>query len=277
VVRDLETLWTQAIRPTLTDLKGDAWFLGTPKGRNYCHTLYMRGQQGDPGWRSWRFATVTNPYLDPAEIEEARGELPDLAYRQEYLGEAVEDGSNPFGIGFIHQCITPLTEAPPVAFGVDLAKSVDWTVACGLDSRRRVCRFDRFQMPWQETFQRVRRAVADVPALVDSSGVGDPIQERFAREGGPNFYPFKFTATSRQQLLEGLAVTIQGLEIGFPDGPIVRELEAFGYEYTRTGGVKYRAPEGVHDDSVMALALACEQHKRATRTVAHYRTIKARS
>ncbi|HEV8177159.1 MAG TPA: terminase family protein, partial [Gemmatimonadales bacterium] len=256
IVRDLETIWTQAIRATLTDLKGDAWFLGTPKGRNYFHTLFLRGQQGDPGWMSWRFSTVDNPHLDPAEIEAARGELPDLAFRQEYLGEAVEDGSNPFGIAFIHACIAPLSMLPAWAAGVDLAKSVDWCVVVGLDRHRTVALFDRFQAPWEETERRVKAVVKQVPALVDSTGVGDPIVERFIREDKSRVAGFKFTSTSRQQLLEGLAVAIQNTEIHFPDGPIVRELESFGYEYNRSGGIRYAAPDGLHDDCVMALALA---------------------
>lgn len=270
IVRDLEAIWTQAIRPTLTDLKGDAWFLGTPKGRNYFHSLYVRGQQGDPHWMSWRFATVDNPYLDPAEIEDARRELPDFAFRQEYLGEAVEDGSNPFGMAFIQACITPvMSGAPAQWYGVDLAKSVDWTVSIGLDARKVVCAFDRFQSPWQETLDRVKRTVGRTAALVDSTGVGDPIVERLVREGGPNFEGFKFTSTSRQQLLEGLAAAIQRQEIRFPDGPIVRELESFSYEYTASGGVKYVAPDGLHDDCVMALALAVEKSSVLARR--HYR------
>jgi hypothetical protein len=276
IVRDLETVWTQAIRPTLTDYRGDAWFLGTPKGRNYFHTLYLKGQQQDKGWKSWRFATVKNPFLDPAEIEEARGELPDLAFRQEYLGEAVEDGSNPFGIDFIRQCTAPLSDALPAAFGVDLARKVDYSVIIGLDGQRRTCRFDRFQMPWPETFEKVRKSVGKTMTLVDASGVGDPIHQQLARTA-ENFIPFQFTAKTRQQLLESLAVTIQEVGIRFPDGPIVRELESFGYEYTRTGGVKYLAPEGLKDDCVMGLALALEMHKRSSRTVGRYGTIKARS
>ena len=43
----------------------------------------------------------------------------------------------------------------------------------------------------------------------------------------------------------------------FPDGPIVSELEAFEYSYTRTG-VRYGAPPTMHDDCVVALALAVE-------------------
>lgn len=271
IVRDLETIWTQAIRATLTDLKGDAWFLGTPKGKNYFDQLFQRGQQGEEVWQSWRFATVANPFLDPNEIEAARLELPDLAFRQEYLGEAVEDGSNPFGIAFIRACtVKELSTLPARHFGVDLAKSVDFTVTLGLDAHKTVCAFDRFQAPWQETFDRVRRNVGHLPCLIDSTGNGDPIVERINRSGGSNFEGFKFTQTSRQQLLEGLAAAIQKEEVHFPEGPIVRELESFGYEYTRTGGVKYLAPEGLHDDAVMALALALA---KAAQPVLHRRPL----
>jgi hypothetical protein len=59
--------------------------------------------------------------------------------------------------------------------------------------------------------------------------------------------------------MEGLAVAIQSRAIRYPDGVIVSELEAFEYEYTRTG-VRYAAPEGLHDDAVIALGLAVQQH-----------------
>jgi hypothetical protein len=49
--------------------------------------------------------------------------------------------------------------------------------------------------------------------------------------------------------------------VTYPAGVIVDELECFEYEYTRTG-VRYSAPEGYHDDCVIALALAVEQRRR---------------
>ena len=80
-----------------------------------------------------------------------------------------------------------------------------------------------------------------------------------------NVYGYKFTGPSKQQLMEGLAVAIQRGEISYPDGPIVAELEAFEYEYSRTG-VRYEAPPGLHDDCVMAIALAvaCRNGRKAS-------------
>jgi hypothetical protein len=55
--------------------------------------------------------------------------------------------------------------------------------------------------------------------------------------------------------MEGLAYAIHNKAASYPEGPIVSELESFTYEY-KPGGVRYTAPEGLHDDCVCALALA---------------------
>jgi hypothetical protein len=140
-----------------------------------------------------------------------------------------------------------------VCFGIDLAKSVDYTAIIGLDEHRQVCYFDRFQLPWRETIQRIK-ALPNVPMKIDSTGVGDPIVEEIQLTG-QNVSGFKFNQTTKQQLMEGLAAVIQQRKIAFPEGLIQSELENFTFEYTRTG-VKYTAPTGLHDDCVCALALA---------------------
>jgi hypothetical protein len=41
MVQNLEHAWQESIRPTLTDFKGEAWFLSTPRGvANFFYTLY---------------------------------------------------------------------------------------------------------------------------------------------------------------------------------------------------------------------------------------------
>ncbi len=129
------------------------------------------------------------------------------------------------------------------------------TCIIGLDKNKRVCVFQRFQKSWSDTIETVRRVVGTTKASVDSTGVGDAVLESLQKDGRRNFEGFKFTQSSKQQLMEGLAVAIQKNEIGFPDGVIANELENFEYEFTRSG-VKYSAPSGMHDDAVCALALA---------------------
>ena len=175
-------------------------------------------------------------------------------FRELYFAEPSDDGGNPFGQGAIRSCVGPLSVNPPVVYGVDLAKSVDWTVAIGFDENGAVCRFSRYQLPWEETVRRLAHEIGDTSAIVDSTGVGDPIVERLQTVLS-NVEGYKFSSPSKQHLMEGLAIAIQTNEITYPEGVIVSELDSFGFEHSRTG-VRYSAPSGMHDDCVMALALA---------------------
>lgn len=250
-IPDLEGGWLNSIRPTLTDYKGKAIFLSTPKGQNYFYSLYMKG--GDKDWQSYKFSTYDNPFIDPNEIDDARLQLPELVFEQEYMANPAENQSNPFGFEFINKCLSPISSKPPVCFGIDLAKSLDFTVIIGLDSLGQVCYFDRFQMDWHNTKETIKR-LPKVPILIDSTGVGDAIVEDLMRDNVP-LTGFKFTAQSKQQLMENLATAIQQNRIRFPDNIIKDELKVFEYTFTKTG-VRYEAPSGFHDDCVMSLGLA---------------------
>jgi hypothetical protein len=256
VVRNLMRVWQESIRPTLTDLRGDAWFLGTPKGRRDFHVLYSKGVSGAKGWKSWRLETADNPYIHPEEIEEARRDLPKAIFDQEYRGIPADDGGNPFGITAIHACInTDIIPGPAITYAADLAKSMDWTVIGGFDENNHLVEVQRWQGPWEETITRIARIIGDKPALLDATGVGDPIVERLQKMGHA-VEGFKFTQQSKQEIMLGLAVAIQNGDITLPDERwLISELESFGYEYTRTG-VRYEAPQGLHDDGVCMLAMA---------------------
>jgi len=271
IVRDLGPAWQETIRATLADKQGDAWFLGTPKGRNFFHRCFERGQIADGGWKSWRLPTTTNPTIRDEEIEAARRELPKQVFEQEFLGIPADDGGNPFGLDAIERCIAEKSSNPPKAIGVDLAKSVDYTVVCGLDEAGSVCLLERWQAPWSETIGRIERMLGEVPALIDSTGVGDPIVEDLQRKQ-PRVEGFKFTQVSKQQLMEGLASAFQTGRIQIPDGWLRTECETFEYQYTRTG-VRYEAPSGMHDDGVCALALALRCLDTTARTGFDFRVL----
>lgn len=256
-IPNLEDGWLNSIRPTLTDYKGRALFLSTPKGKNFFYSLFLKG--GEPDWESFRFTTYDNPYIDKGEIDDARTQLPEVVFEQEYMANPAENSSNPFGSAYIKQCTFPISTEQPIVYGVDLAKAVDWTVIIGLDRNGSVCHFDRFQKDWRQTKQSILSLIK-APILIDSTGVGDPIFEDLQREGLA-INGFKFSSTTKQQLMEGLSSAIQQRKITFPEGAIVNELEVFEYQYTATG-VRYSAPQGFHDDCVMSLALAWHHYTR---------------
>jgi hypothetical protein len=253
-----EDAW-HAVRSTLTATGGPVKIIGNVRGRkNWAYNLAQRAKAGTEGMAYFKltaYDAVEGGVLTIEEIEDAKRTLPEHVFRELYLAEPSDDGGNPFGLDAIAKCQRDgLADGPAVAYGVDLAKSVDWTVVCGLNADGAVCELERWRGDWGQTRRKILDRIGDVPALIDSSGVGDPIVEDLIREAW-NVEGFKFTATSKQQLMEGLASGIQRREVAFPVGWLTAELEAFEYEY-RQGGVRYSAPAGLHDDGVCALALA---------------------
>lgn len=256
----------EAVRSTLTATGGPLRAIANVKGRANFH--YRNCRKAEAGAPNMHYAKITaldavaGGILPQAEIDDARALLPEHVFNELYLCKPSDDGNNPFGLDHIAAIAVPgLSANPAMVIGGDLAKSVDWTVLIGLDKARRVCGFERWQrVPWDETERRILDLVGKVPTLLDSTGVGDPIVERLQRKRR-TIEGFKFTSSSKQQLMEGLAVAIQSRALQIPEGPIRAELENFEFVYTRTG-VRYSAPDGYHDDCVMALALAVEKHRQ---------------
>ena len=251
-----EASW-HAIRSTLTATRGKVRIIGNVRGRkNWAFMLARRAELGERDMAYFKltaYDAVEGGVVDAQEIEDATRVLPDAIFRELYLAEPLDDGGNPFGIGAIRKCVSPMSTAAVEVWGVDLAKSQDWTVAVGLDAAGCVCALERWQGQWSVTRERLARMIGDKVAQIDSTGVGDPIVEDLRRvcrraEG------FKFTAHSKQQLIEGLQLAIQTQEIRYPDGWLRSELESFGYRYSGKT-VQYEASVG-HDDGVCALALA---------------------
>lgn len=234
----------------------EEWYASTPKGQgNDFYSLWLRGQQGDEGWMSWQYPTWANPHIPREYIERKRKTMPESAFRQEYGAEFLDAEAHPIGVHHIRACCRPLSDEPPIVWGIDLARAVDYTVVVGLDATGTVCHLERWRSPWGVTRQRIRSTVGTaVPVYIDSSGVGDPIVEDLQRDGVPCVASV-FTSKSKQQWVEGLIAAIQQRSIGYPEGWLRMELESMTAERTATG-TRYTAPDGLHDDGVMALALA---------------------
>jgi phage FluMu gp28-like protein len=96
-------VFEQILRPALSDVKGGALFIGTPKGRNHFYELYQMAQKDeDEDWVSFHFTSFDNPLLDPKEIEAAKKSMSSFSFRQEYLASFEAASSELFKEEWIH-------------------------------------------------------------------------------------------------------------------------------------------------------------------------------
>lgn len=253
-----ENAWT-AVRSTLTTTRGPARAIANVKGRgNWHYKLCRRAEAGEPNYYYGRLTAqdaVDGGVLHPEELEQAARDLPHDVYRELYFCEPADDAHNPFGLAALDAAFGPVDDYPPVVFGLDLARKRDHTVLIGLNQLGQAVVVDRFQLPWNEAYDRIRDTVGVRPVLMDATGIGDPISDEL-RKRRVNVTPYVKTASTKQDLM-------LLLRSGFAEGRIRHnneilrmELEHFEYRYGLNGGVRYSAPDGMHDDCVDALGLA---------------------
>jgi hypothetical protein len=100
--------WEQVIRASLSDKRGRALFIGTPKGRNWFYDTFKLGEsEDDPDWKAWHFTTADNPLIDAKEIESAKKTLSTFAFKQEYMASFTNAGSDIFKEEWIKYGVKP--------------------------------------------------------------------------------------------------------------------------------------------------------------------------
>lgn len=232
--------------------------------RHWAVAGLLAARSGDDPTHGWMtMPTAASPYVASGAIELARRTLPDRVFRALYLAEIQEDDALVFR--GIDACAIGSFAAPvpgrAYVIGVDLARKLDWTVCAVLDVRTAsVVAFERFHgLPWGEQRRRIKDLATrynSARLIVDATGVGDPNVEELVRDQC-SVEPFVFTGPSKRDLIEALIVAIEQRSITFPRiEALINELEVFEYETKPSGGLSYSAPDGMHDDAVIALALA---------------------
>jgi len=90
-----ERTWHQYVRPALADRQGRALFTSTPRGFNWFHEFYNKGQGDNPDhawWQSWTIPSRMNPILPPEELAEAKLNTTPEAYAQEWEAKFIAYG-----------------------------------------------------------------------------------------------------------------------------------------------------------------------------------------
>lgn len=250
----------QAARPMLAVTGGRLVAISTPYGMR---GWFYRAWAEERGERI-RVTAYDIPRISPEFLEAERRALGDWAFRQEYLAEFIEAGGA-IPEELIQRAVqlegpTPPTPGRAYAAGLDLARLADWTSLSILDTTElpyRLVHQERWQGDWSYTEARVLGLLERYQArlTVDATGVGDPVFERL-RRAWPQTHPFRFTAQSKQGLVNELRLSLAEERLHlYPDPALLAELRALQARQTAYG-VSYEAPSGAHDDTVMSLALA---------------------
>lgn len=264
----LVVTWNEIIRATLIDLYGDAFIGGTPKGMNGFYTLYDWGLGNKKDWKSWKYSSYANPHIDPAELDAMRETLTEEQFQQEIMAEFIQSA------GAVFRNLTAALTAPAtmpeehkghtIVGGIDWAQSNDFTaLSLGCVDCQREVFLDRFnQIEYEFQAGRVEAVTHQWQVKrwrVERNSIGGPMFEALIRRGVPAV-PFETTLVSKRPLIEGLALALEKLDVLLLTDEAGRaELQAYESKETAAGNRTYSAPDGMHDDTVIARALMWQQ------------------
>ncbi len=258
--------WTQSLRPTLIDHKGKAIFISTPKGKNWFWELWMKGQsKEDLDWKSWRFTTYDNEYLDKEEIAKVVKDMPDYEYRQEILAMFEETAEQIFR-NVLRQAVGVEKEPERghrYQIGIDLGRKTSYTVISVVDEMvypYQTVKIDRFKaVDWNLQVERIKTIWQKYPCLmarVDATGIGDPVIQDLENKG-VRIEPYIIKEISKRQYIDKLSIFINDGRLIYPKNQdLINELDTFGREIGETGRVIYKPLGKFKEDCISSLALA---------------------
>ncbi|MCS6918775.1 MAG: terminase large subunit [Fimbriimonadales bacterium] len=259
-----ESVVTEVLTPMLADTGGKLALVSTPRGKNYFYRLYQQGQDDGVNIWSLRSPSWHNPLLSPTTLQMQASLMTQRQFQIEYGAQFLDEAGQLFRTEWIDRALLlNLPDEGLCVAGVDWARYHDYTALAVLRGSREAAKLvalRRWQgLSWTEQVEAVAgllRFHNPVRVLCDRTGMGDPLLEALHAAGVPHAEGVAFTQAFKQNLLENLALALeQGRLQLLPDPILLNEL--YHFEATPTErGARLHGARGVHDDLVIALALA---------------------
>lgn len=234
------------------------------------YNLYTRGMNGDKHTKSYNWSEYdTSKYLSKEKLEHYRETISSLKFKSEYLGEFISEGSYIFGD--INGCIYSkrAADVKPIYAGIDwgAGNGGDFTVLMLMDRNGVITDIEAFNdLGPVEQIERIAAIINSKPSIktvcVEMNSIGTIYYDMLKKTIKTNIRKFITTNDSKRDIIEQLITAFQTQKVGIPyDEELILELQHYTMEKT-TKGYTYNGADGVHDDYVMALALAFDTYKK---------------
>ena len=255
----------EAILPTLTAIGKKCFIISTPKGKNWFYNYYMRGNQDNETYISFKGNTTDNPYADQEFIAEQRRSLPSDIYKQEYLAEFTDAGSEVFR-GLDNVCITNQfdnTSRERCFFGIDTGLSNDYSALSIQNEIGKVIYMEKRNgeniSDIANHFISILSRFNVVGGYVETNGIGQAMYD-LIKPKQRKAQKFTTTQDSKTTIVRALIEDIEQENVELPSKEfypdLYKEMTLYTYKLGNNGKLSFTHPNGGHDDLVDALMLS---------------------
>ena len=247
--------------PMISTTDGSIWMLSTPYSKE--HPFYKA--YTDDRWSVHHVPSEANPLINKEFLEEQRRFVGDLAFKQEYCAEFVDDQNMFFPSNLVQRCIDVISNNHNNIYaGYDPGGRSDPAALVLINVNR------SYEVIYKRTwhgidYTTINNEVADIckaknvsRLCIDQTGLGNPITENMNKLlGYGKVTGITLTASTKEEILLNLRLLFEDKRIKIPaDSELLASLNCISYK-KRSIGYKFEHANGTHDDLAYALALAC--------------------
>lgn len=260
-------VWEEVGRFMTLDTDGDVYFISTPFYKNHAYRMYLKAKNDTTGrWKAWHGTTFDNPHLSKEAIDEILQDQNEDSFRQEAMAEFLDNSGNVFrNIGpNLYEYDLDEHKGHRLVAGVDWGRKRDYTcisIGCA-NCHKEVFleRFNRYDYPAQLEFIKEYVGKWHPELLAEANSMGQANIDQLQNDG-IEVLPFNTTNASKSQIIRQMQLVLEQSEWKWLNTDWARdELESYEMKVnTYTNLTQYSAPEGLHDDSVIARCLMLHQ------------------
>ena len=278
-----EQIWDNVIMPITKARCRHVVFISTPHGKSgFFYDMYQRALECEAK-KERRYRQITRTIMDDELVsEEQRLEIQktisDLAYRQEFLCQWIDDANSVF-TGFA-ACFKDYEydDSQKQWGGIDLnSVGEDDTVLTFINESQQTRQYVIQGKTMNDKYDQIAYHINNAPNLqcvyCEKNGVGAPIFEEIKKRLRVKHKLREWLTTNptKVDIIDALAVEIQNERISFEEANeiLFSQFGTFGFTLTKTKKISYAATGASHDDCVMSMAIAlkAKQDNKGNRTV----------
>ncbi len=250
--------------------------ISTPRGKRGKHYEFqVYAKEGQPKFVGFDWAAFDMSCIRSAEwLEDKRRTLPERTFRTDYLGEFLDNE------GAVFRNLNGCILAPGLEPAMQHLKwGIDWAAGSGND-RTVLTAFNDlneqvYLKAWDSTppmqqVSEIARIINDHKeitrsVIAEKNSMGAVYIDALRKECRFPVVEFVTTNEEKRRIIENLVKLTEAAAVGLK--PVEAQLSEFDYFESHTlpsGAIVYSAPVGLHDDYVMAAAIALsqKQHER---------------
>lgn len=260
-----ENFWGNVVMPLTKAMRPLVVMISTPCGkRGFFYDFYLKAVAGEKGVFQLTRTIYDDSLVTEEEIEDIKKSIPEIAFRQEFEVEFLDNALTVFP-DFEKRFDINTYSGGKCWCGIDPSSvGEDNTILTFINEKNEVKQY-KIDGALDAKYAQIAKLINQfnpVSTYIESNSIGEVMANEIRKQllKKSNFKTFATTNESKKDYISLIAVAIANGDMHFEreNRLLYSELSTYTFKLTKTGNVTYAARDGFHDDTVSSLGIALQ-------------------